>query len=81
METVGRFPVTFVYIVLATVHLWFVCGKMSEGDYTCIDFLADLLTLGGIVLSYMLHLFMEGRAGGRRHVVMLPANIVWIAVC
>lgn len=81
VETVGRFPVTFVYIVLATVHLWFVCGKMSEGDYTCIDFLADLLTLGGIVLSYMLHLFMEGRAGGRRHVVMLSANIVWIAVC
>lgn len=26
VETVGRFPVTFVYIVLATVHLWFVCG-------------------------------------------------------
>lgn len=76
-----RFPVTFVYIVIATVYFCILVSRYLEYDCKAFDFFMSLWSLSGIVLSYMIHLFVEGKGKGKQLAVIASANIVWAGIC
>ena len=76
-----RFPVTFVYIVIATVYFCILVSRYLEYDCKAFDFFMSLWSLSGIVLSYMIHLFVEGKGKGKQLAVIVSANIIWAGIC
>lgn len=80
VRSIKHFPVTFAYIIIATVSLW-ISIRGHQIWWLDGEFFMRLWSLMGIVFSYMVHLYAGDKAKGKRRLIVVLSNLFWTAVC
>lgn len=80
VKTLKRFPLTFCYIIIATVYLWIFSHKRQNLE-SGIEFFMIFWPLSGTVFSYVVHLYSENKSRGKSLIINLLSNILWTTIC
>lgn len=80
VKTLKRFPLTFCYIIIATVYLWIFSHKQQNLE-SGIEFFMIFWSLSGTVFSYVVHLYSENKSRGKSLIINLLSNILWTTIC
>ena len=80
VKTLKRFPLTFCYIIIATVYLWIFSHKQQNLE-SGIDFFMIFWPLSGTVFSYVVHLYSENKSRGKSLIINFLSNILWMTIC
>lgn len=80
VKTLKRFPLTFCYIIIATVYLW-IFSHNRQNLESGIEFFMIFWPLSGTVFSYVVHLYSENKSRGKSLIINLLSNILWTTIC